>query len=63
MEIDRLRELINELDNRPGAGINYIAIFSDHSGFIYENIYGTKLGEFNNQEEMMGLINKLMERE
>lgn len=61
MEIDKLRELISKLDNRPEAGINYIAIFSDHSGFIYENIYGTKLGDFNNEEEMVDLINKLME--
>jgi hypothetical protein len=60
MTIDELRVIIDKLDNRPGGGINYIAIFSDHSGFIYENMYGTKLGEFNNPEEMMALIDKLM---
>ena len=26
----------------------------------YENMYGTRLGEFNNQEEMIDLINKLL---
>ena len=57
---DELREIINKLDNRPNGGINYIALFSDHSGFIYENTYGTRLGEFNNQEEMIDLINKLL---
>jgi len=60
MSIDELRLIIDRLDNRPGGGINYIAIFSDHSGFIYENMYGTKLGEFNNPEEMMELVNKLL---
>lgn len=60
MNIDELREIICKLDNRKNGGINYIALFSDHSGFICENIYGTKLGEFNNPEEMMVLIDKLM---
>ena len=60
MTIDELRIIIEKLDNRPNGGINYIAIFSDHSGFIYENMYGTKLGDFNNPEEMMELVNKLL---
>ena len=60
MTIDDLRIIIEKLDNRPNGGINYIAIFSDHSGFICENMYGTRLGEFNNQEEMMELVNKLL---
>jgi len=60
MTIDELRIIIDKLDNRPNGGINYIALFSDHSGFIYENTYGTKLGEFNNPEEMMGLVNELL---
>ncbi len=60
MTIDELREIINQLDNRPDGGINYIAIFSDHSGFICENMYNTKLGEFNNEEEMMELVKTLL---
>lgn len=60
MTIDELREIIDKLDNRKGGGINYIALFSDHSGFIQENMYGTKLGEFNNPEEMMDLVNELL---
>jgi hypothetical protein len=60
MTIDELRIIIDRLDNRPGGGINYIAIFSDHSGFICENMYGTRLGEFNNPEEMMQLVEELL---
>ena len=60
MTIDELRIIIDKLDNRINGGINYVAIFSDHSGFIGENIYGTRLGEFNNEEEMMELINNLL---
>lgn len=60
MTIDELRIIIDKLDNRPNGGINYIAIFSDHSGFISENMYGTRLGEFNNPEEMMTLIERLL---
>ena len=60
MTIDDLRIIIEKLDNRPGGGINYIAIFSDHSGHICENMYGTKLGDFNNPEEMIDLVNELL---
>ena len=62
MTIDDLRIIIEKLDNRPGGGINYIAIFSDHSGFICENMYGTRLGDFNNPEEMIDLVNELLNR-
>lgn len=62
MTIDELRIIIDKLDNRPNGGIHYIAIFSDHSGFICENTYGPReLGEFNNPEEMMDLVNELLD--
>ncbi len=59
MNIDNLREIINELDHSID-GICYVAIFSDHSGFIQDNFSGRRLGEFNNPEEMMALINELI---
>ena len=59
MEIYNLRELINELDHSID-GICYVAIFSDHSGFIHNNFADRRLGEFNNPEEMMELFHKLI---
>ena len=61
MEIDNLRELINELDHAID-GICSVAIFSDHSGFIHNNFANRRLGEFNNQEEMLDLFNKLINK-
>jgi hypothetical protein len=60
VNIDELRKIIELLDNRVGGGITYIALFSDHSGFIYDNMYEKKLGEFNNPEEMMDLVAEIM---
>jgi hypothetical protein len=62
MDIDNLREIINELDHSVD-GLCYVAIFSDHSGFIHDNFSDKRLGEFNNPEEMMVLINELIGRE
>lgn len=59
MEIDKLREIINELDHSID-GICYVAIFSDHSGFIHDNFSNRRLGEFNNPQEMMSLFNELI---
>ena len=61
MNTDEIRELINEMDHSIG-GLCFIALFSDHSGFIQENVYGTKLGEFNNYDEMIELINSIIKK-
>lgn len=58
MTIDELRDIIEKLDNHT-HGICYISIFSDHSGYIHENIYDVRLGEFNNEVEMMELVNNI----
>ena len=60
LTVDELRELICRLDNREGGGIHCISIFSDHSGYLIDNMYDVKLGEFNNYGEMMDLINELL---
>ncbi len=59
MDTNELRLLINEMDQTID-GLCYIAIFSDHSGFIEDNFTNRRLGEFNNQEEMMELINNII---
>lgn len=59
MDIGELRLLIERLDERVD-GLCYVAIFSDHSGFIMDNFSGRKLGEFNNSDEMVCLINDII---
>jgi hypothetical protein len=56
---DELRILIDKLDNHLDANC-FIAIFSDHSGYVHENMGDRRLGEFNNEEEMMELIEELL---